>query len=156
MWHSEHIPSPSSHLPAYRRSPAPTVARSVYPPAVNPLEFASEKIGMRLLRSHVVGSLVVLAACSEMPNAGPTTSQVLDQAGNQHSAPFTLVEFSPTVVAAAATEPGEGLHPRFRGKPPPPTIGLGDTVVITIWASRRAWPVRAAAWYRGVRGGEQQ
>jgi polysaccharide export outer membrane protein len=75
-----------------------------------------------------------LAGCSTVPTAGPTASQVMDQAAKepQH---FDLVEIDSKVVSALASRPKTDLSNRIEsyGKPPSPTIGIGDTVSVSIW-----------------------
>jgi polysaccharide export outer membrane protein len=48
---------------------------------------------------------------------------------------FDMVEIDAGVVSTLAAEPKEGLRNRneFYGRPPSPTIGLGDTVSVSIW-----------------------
>ena len=82
---------------------------------------------------YVHAFLLTLGACSSLPTAGPTTSQVFEQATKQEKLPFSLIELSPTVLAAAANSPSEEWVASFRGKPPPRRVGVGDTVAVTIW-----------------------
>lgn len=81
-------------------------------------------------------ALLCLAGCSTVPTAGPTRSQVLDQAAKQQEN-FAFVEVDPHVIAALSSEPGEYLRSRFRddGTSPSPKIGVGDVLSITIWDS---------------------
>lgn len=85
-----------------------------------------------------VALLAVVAltgGCSQVPTAGPTTSEVLDQAAKDHQQNFDLVNVSNQVVAALASSPDNGFSPSFErdGRPPSQTIGVGDSVVVTIW-----------------------
>jgi polysaccharide export outer membrane protein len=77
-----------------------------------------------------------LAGCSTAPTAGPTASQVMDQAAKepQH---FDLVEIDSKVVLAVASGLKTDLSNRIEsyGRPPSPTIGIGDTVSVSIWQS---------------------
>jgi polysaccharide export outer membrane protein len=81
-----------------------------------------------------------LAACSTVPTAGPTTSEVIDQAKQQGQGRFDFVEIDPQVVATLASQPIETFHTRFEdlGKPPSPTIGVGDVLSVAIWQSSTA------------------
>lgn len=90
---------------------------------------------MPRLRSILQASLIALGACSSLPNAGPTTSQVYKQAMKQETVPFGLVEITPSVVNVTASSPRESLPALFHGRPPPPKVGVGDVVSITIWQS---------------------
>lgn len=84
----------------------------------------------------LIGGLaaVGLTGCTTIPTAGPTASQVADQAAKEPRR-FDMVEIDSRVVAAVATQPAASLHDRFEhyGKPPSPTIGIGDTVSVSIW-----------------------
>ncbi len=77
----------------------------------------------------------VLAGCSTLPTAGPTTGQVLDQAAKDDQARFDVVDVDDNVVATLLARHGESFRTRFQkyGKPPAPKIGIGDTVTVTIW-----------------------
>ncbi|HEX3861581.1 MAG TPA: polysaccharide biosynthesis/export family protein [Stellaceae bacterium] len=70
-----------------------------------------------------------------MPTSGPTASDLKSQevAGNQTQ--FDLVDIDDNVVAALLATPGETFHARFKkyGRPPQPKIGVGDSVVVSIW-----------------------
>jgi polysaccharide export outer membrane protein len=84
----------------------------------------------------VIGSLAVLVAgCSALPTAGPTASDVRKQEIENNLVRFDLVDIDDSVVAALNTAPGESFHARFKkyGKPPQPKIGIGDSVVVSIW-----------------------
>jgi polysaccharide export outer membrane protein len=80
-------------------------------------------------------AFVALAGCSTIPTSGPTVSQVLDQAVTDGQRHFVLVDVDNRVVTTLLAQPAESLHTRFQtfGKPPPPRIGIGDSVSVTIW-----------------------
>jgi polysaccharide biosynthesis/export protein len=84
----------------------------------------------------LIGGLaaVSLTACATIPTAGPTTSQVMGQAAKEPRR-FDIVEIDGRVVAALAKQPAPSLRDQFShyGKPPSPTIGIGDTVSVSIW-----------------------
>jgi polysaccharide export outer membrane protein len=79
---------------------------------------------------------ISLVGCSAVPTAGPHKSQVIDQA-KQNSGQFDFIELDPRVVAALSTERVESLRSRLadQGKPPAPTIGVGDELSVSIWQS---------------------
>jgi len=84
----------------------------------------------------VIGLLACLtAACSALPTAGPTASDVKGQEVRDHQTRFDLVDIDDNVVAALLAEPGESFHARFKkyGMPPQPKIGIGDSVVVSVW-----------------------
>jgi polysaccharide biosynthesis/export protein len=78
---------------------------------------------------------VALAGCSTIPTSGPTVSQMFDQAVTDGQRHFDLVEVDNHVVQTLLAQPAESFHTRFQsyGKPPPPHIGIGDTVAVSIW-----------------------
>jgi len=84
-----------------------------------------------------------LAGCTSVPTAGPTVSQVMDQAASQRQK-FDLVEIDSRVVSALASQSTPRLRELLEayGKPPSPTVGIGDTVAVSIWqaGSGQAFP----------------
>jgi polysaccharide export outer membrane protein len=76
-----------------------------------------------------------LAACSSLPTAGPTASDVTHQEVENNRTRFDLVNVDDNVVTALQAEPGDSFQARFKkyGKPPQPKIGIGDSVVVSIW-----------------------
>ena len=85
----------------------------------------------------VIGVLagVIVAGCSALPTAGPTASDVKSQEVKDNLARFDLVDIDDNVVAALLALPSESFHVRFKkyGRPPQPKIGIGDSLVISIW-----------------------
>jgi polysaccharide export outer membrane protein len=85
----------------------------------------------------ILGSLTVvaLAGCSGLPTAGPTTAEIVDQAANDKSYHFNLVELDAHAVAATTAHPKESLLAQFShyGKPLRPKVGIGDSVAVTIY-----------------------
>jgi polysaccharide export outer membrane protein len=81
-----------------------------------------------------IGSLV-LAGCSTIPTSGPTVSEVFDQAAATGPRYFDLIDIDDNVVRTLLSRPAESFHNRFSsyGKPRVPTIGIGDTVSMSIW-----------------------
>jgi polysaccharide biosynthesis/export protein len=96
---------------------------------------------------------VALAGCSALPTAGPTVSQVFDQAVTDGQRHFDIVDVDNQVVATLLAQPVESFHAVFRryGKPPAPRIGIGDTVDVTIWEAAGGALFSAPA--TGVGGG---
>jgi polysaccharide export outer membrane protein len=78
---------------------------------------------------------ILLAGCATLPTAGPTVSQVFDQAVTDGQRHFDLVEVDNHVVTTLLAQPTESFRTRFQkyGKPRGPTIGIGDTVSVAIW-----------------------
>ena len=81
-----------------------------------------------------IGSLF-LAGCSTIPTSGPTVSEVFDQAAATEPRYFDLIDIDDHVVRTLLSRPAESFHNLFSsyGKPPVPTIGIGDTVSVSIW-----------------------
>jgi polysaccharide export outer membrane protein len=87
-------------------------------------------------------ALVGLVGCSGLPTSGPTTSEVVGQVVKNGQPRFNLVEVDHRVVDALAVPPQQGFAAAFggSGKPPSPTIGIGDTVSVSIWQSAGVGP----------------
>jgi len=84
----------------------------------------------------VMGLLAcIVAGCAALPTAGPTVSDIRGQVVENNQTRFDLVDIDDNVVSALLAEPRESLHARFKkyGKPPQPKIGIGDSVVVSIW-----------------------
>ncbi len=84
----------------------------------------------------VVGLLaLLLAGCAALPTAGPTVRDVEHQEVEKNQTRFDLVDIDDNVVSALLAEPPESFHTRFKkyGRPPQPRIGVGDSVVVSIW-----------------------
>src|SRR5438067_8323504 len=77
----------------------------------------------------------VVAGCSALPTSGPTASDVRSQEVRDNQTRFNLVDITDNVVATLLAEPAESFHARFKkyGRPPQPKIGIGDSLVISIW-----------------------
>src|SRR5438067_6403154 len=90
---------------------------------------------MRALAVVGVCAGLLVASCSSLPTAGPTASDVKHQEIKDNEVRFDLVDIDDNVVAALLAAPHESFQARFKkyGRPPQPKIGVGDTVVVTIW-----------------------
>jgi polysaccharide export outer membrane protein len=77
----------------------------------------------------------VVAGCSALPTAGPTASDVIGQEVRDNQTRFNLVDINDNVVATLLAVPHESFRARFKkyGKPPQPKIGIGDSLVVSIW-----------------------
>jgi polysaccharide export outer membrane protein len=77
----------------------------------------------------------LLAGCSALPTAGPTAREIASQEVGNNQTRFDLVDVDDHVVSTLLAEPRESFHSRFKkyGKSPQPKIGVGDSVVISIW-----------------------
>jgi polysaccharide export outer membrane protein len=85
----------------------------------------------------VIGVLagMIVAGCSSLPTAGPTASDVKHQEIKDNEVRFALVDIDDNIVAALLASGRESFHTRFKkyGRPPQPRIGVGDSVVVSIW-----------------------
>jgi polysaccharide export outer membrane protein len=84
----------------------------------------------------VIGLLACfLAGCSSLPTAGPTARDVIHQEVQGNQTRFALIDVDDNVVAALLAGPSESFNARFKkyGKPPQPKIGIGDSLVVSIW-----------------------
>jgi polysaccharide export outer membrane protein len=77
----------------------------------------------------------LLGGCWALPTAGPTAGDVRGQEVANNQTRIDLVNVDDNVVSALLAEPPESFHARFKkyGKPPQPKIGIGDSVVVSIW-----------------------
>ena len=77
----------------------------------------------------------LVTACSALPTAGPTASDVKHQEIKDNEVRFDLVDIDDNVVTALLGAPHESFQARFKkyGRPPQPRIGVGDAVVVSIW-----------------------
>ena len=89
----------------------------------------------RTLDGVIIAAGLLLAGCGILPSAGPTARQVIDQGSRADSTHFDVVDIDSNVVAALSAAPKPSLCDRFPQKGPPadPTIGVGDSVTVTIW-----------------------
>jgi polysaccharide biosynthesis/export protein len=90
---------------------------------------------MKVAAFLVCFAVAVLSGCGYLPTSGPTTGQVLDQGVQDNQIRYDVVDVNSNVVATLLTQPAESFRRRFgeNGRPPPPRIGIGDTVSVTIW-----------------------
>ena len=90
---------------------------------------------MRAVAAIGVLAGMIVAGCSALPTAGPTASDVQHQEIKGQEVRFDLVDIDDTVVAALLASPAENFHTRFKkyGRPPQPRIGVGDSLVVSIW-----------------------
>lgn len=81
----------------------------------------------------VAGGFV--AGCSTLPTAGPTARDVEHQEVKDNEQRFDLVDIDEKVVATLLARPTESFKVRFKkyGRPPQLKIGVGDSVVVSIW-----------------------
>jgi polysaccharide export outer membrane protein len=70
-----------------------------------------------------------------LPTSGPTVKEVRRQEFEDNQLRFTLVDIDDNVVTVQTAAPPESFSGRFKkyGKPPQPKIGVGDTIVVSIW-----------------------
>src|SRR5690348_7222660 len=78
---------------------------------------------------------LLLSGCSTLPTAGPTTSDVMKQETVDNRTRFDIVDINNNVIHALLATPRESFRIRFKkyGKPPQPRIGVGDSIVVSIW-----------------------
>jgi len=77
----------------------------------------------------------VLTTCSYLPTAGPTTAKVIDEATQDSQTRYNVVDINSNVVAVLLGQPPASFRTRFgtEANPPPPKIGIGDTISVSIW-----------------------
>jgi polysaccharide biosynthesis/export protein len=97
-------------------------------------------VGSRIVPARTFAVLaaaagLLLAGCGVLPSAGPTVSQLLDQQSRDGKPRFAIVSVDQRVAAAVLAAPHPSFRSRFpqRATPPEPRIGVGDSVVVSIW-----------------------
>lgn len=104
----------------------------------------------------IVGVLACLAAgCSALPTAGPTVKDVKRQEFEDNQLRFALVDVNDNVVTVQTATPPESFSARFKkyGRPPQPRIGVGDTLVVSIWEAAGGGLFGSAPTVEGVSPG---
>ena len=101
---------------------------------------------------------IPLAGCYTIPTAGPTVSQVFDQAVTGGQRHFVLVNVDNRVVDTLLAQPAESFRARFHsyGTPPAPKIGIGDTVSVSIWEAAGGGLFNAPATTGGAASGSSK
>lgn len=81
----------------------------------------------------VVG--LFLAGCSTLPTAGPTASQIVSQQADDKQPSFDIVDIDNRVVDSVIFRRQADFSARVpaHGAPPEPAIGVGDSLVVTLW-----------------------
>jgi polysaccharide export outer membrane protein len=77
----------------------------------------------------------LVEGCAYLPTAGPTAGQVIEQGFQDNQIRYDVVDVNSAVVDTLLAQPAESFRTRFGsyGKPPPPKIGMGDAVSVSIW-----------------------
>src|ERR1700735_833947 len=75
------------------------------------------------------------AGCGGLPSAGPPATQVISQQTDEKQPRFAVVDIDDHVVDALLAQPKENFRGRFpsHAARPEPVIGIGDSLVVTIW-----------------------
>ncbi len=78
--------------------------------------------------------LPLLAACGALPAAGPSTGAILSEASNSVPS-FDVIPLTPQLADRLAANEFESFSSSFSGSGSPADlrIGVGDTVVVTIF-----------------------
>src|SRR6202035_1624715 len=76
-----------------------------------------------------------LFGCTYLPTSGPTAGEVIDRGVQENQIRYDVVDVDPGVVATLLAQPAESFRTRFGkyGMPAAPKIGIGDSLVISIW-----------------------
>lgn len=84
----------------------------------------------------LLGTALATAGCSTLPSAGPNAGQVVDASVSAQATPrFLVVDLNQRAVSILERLPLASLYARFgeRSGAPSTTIGVGDSVQVTIW-----------------------
>ena len=99
---------------------------------------------MTLWRASVLSIAAVVAGCSYLPNVGPSADDVISQQTtvvpdsffDQHiEQRYEIVDITPPVIELLHHRAPDSFSARFGDYRPSvtPTIGIGDSVAVTIW-----------------------
>jgi len=89
----------------------------------------------RMLDCLTLAVGLFVAGCGTLPTSGPTARQVISQQTDDKQSRFMVIDINNRVVDNLLAAPRASLRARFphRNAPPDPRIGIGDSVVVTIW-----------------------
>jgi polysaccharide biosynthesis/export protein len=73
-----------------------------------------------------------LSGCSWLPRSGPMANDVI-ASGTAQTRRYEIFEISPPVIAAVRDRRAVSFATRFGERSVEPTIGIGDTVAVTMW-----------------------
>lgn len=93
------------------------------------------RVPPRTLDCLAVAVGLFLVGCGALPTAGPTARQILSQQADEQQQPFDVVDIDSRAVDSVLGRPRQSFRARFpaHGAPPPPAIGVGDSLVVTLW-----------------------
>ncbi len=95
----------------------------------------AERRGRGTLAPIALPLALLLSGCSTLPTSGPTTSAVMKQETVDNKTRFDIVDINGNVIQALLAASHENFRVRFKkyGKPPQARIGVGDSIVVSIW-----------------------
>jgi polysaccharide biosynthesis/export protein len=93
-----------------------------------------KRLVLWLCAGCVFGGCSGLGGCSWLPRAGPMANDVIASASAEPRR-YDIFEISPEAIAAVQYRRAARFSMRFGGteRPLEPTIGVGDTVAVTLW-----------------------
>ena len=108
----------------------------------------------------VFGGVVLLSAgCSVLPSAGPGTTDVLSQETTDSAASsgYVVVDLDERVVSVCAAQPRESFKRVFHDVLPAPDlrVGVGDSVIVTIYEAAAGGLFSASESERGISAGSR-
>jgi polysaccharide biosynthesis/export protein len=98
--------------------------------------FAPSRIPLRRMLDCLAMAVgFFIAGCGALPTAGPTASQIVSQQTEDKQSQFALIDIDDRVVDSVLDAPRENFRSRFSHTDAPvePKIGVGDSLVVTIW-----------------------
>jgi len=115
-----------------------------------------------MVRSYLVGSVVLLSAlattgCAMLPSSGPLTAQITEQENNPPFGNYILIDIDERITALYAAQPQNSFKSVFANYSPAPDlrIGVGDSVVVTIWEAAAGGLFSAAPNTAGLSAGSR-
>lgn len=103
-------------------------------------------------------TLAALASgCSVLPSSGPLSVEISQQESDEDSAGYVLIDINPRVTSITASQPRESFQRVFADRAPAPDlrIGVGDSVVVTIYEAAAGGLFSASVTDRTISSGSR-
>lgn len=105
----------------------------------------------------IAGLCLALAGCGALPAAGPTAREITSPPADGVPAGYVVVDVDERVTRIWAAQPRESFRRVFREGGPAPDlrIGIGDSVVVTIWEAGSGGLFSATPMDRSIAAGSR-
>jgi len=106
----------------------------------------------------VIALVTLVSGCSALPASGPMSVDISQQQSNgEDAAGYVLIDIDARVTAIAAAQPRESFQAIFADQSPAPDlrIGVGDSVIVTIYEAAAGGLFSAAVTDRTISAGSR-